>query len=82
MAKRKRAADVIPPRLLKEIQKYYSGGYLRIPAVGNNDRNRQIHKLRKKGLLHREIAEKMGISERTTYRVLNGNRRPDTNTET
>ena len=82
MAKRKRAADVIPPRLLKEIQKYYSGGYLRIPAVRNNDRNRQICMLRKKGFLHREIAEKMNLSERTIRRVLRRNRKPDTNTET
>ena len=30
-AKHVNANDVLPPELVKEIQKYYSGGYLRIP---------------------------------------------------
>jgi len=80
--KRKRAVDVLSPGLLREIQKYYSGGYLRIPKSGVEKRNEKIRALRKKGLLQRQIAENMDLSERTIRRILQETARPDKNTET
>jgi hypothetical protein len=35
------AQDIYPPELVREIQKYYSGGYLRIPKRGKMNRPRK-----------------------------------------
>ncbi len=35
------AKAVFPPALVKEIQKYYSGGYLRIPKRGKKNTPRK-----------------------------------------
>lgn len=35
------AKDVFPPEVVKEIQKYYSGGYLRIPKRGKKNTPRK-----------------------------------------
>jgi hypothetical protein len=40
-AKHVNATDVLPPELVKEIQKYYSGGYLRIPKRGRKNKPRK-----------------------------------------
>lgn len=35
------AYEVFPPEVVKEIQKYYSGGYLRIPKRGKKNTPRK-----------------------------------------
>jgi DNA-binding NarL/FixJ family response regulator len=58
------AREVFSERIIREIQRYYSGGYFWIPNQDYKERNEKIYGLRKNGKSIRDIAEKMNLTQR------------------
>lgn len=82
----KRADEILPTELLKEIHKYINGEYLYIPikhekklAWGTKSgyrheldkRNQTIFTLYQKGVTVSELSEKYFLSEKSIYRIIN-----------
>ena len=66
------ARDVLPPKLLELVQRYHSGR-LWIPPPprdGMTERNEQIHRMRHDGEPVSEIAQRVGLSERRVWQIL------------
>ncbi len=81
----KRAEEVLPAELIKELHKYVSGECLYIPVkyenkmvwgVKNgyrqelNKRDRAIYELHQKGLSIYELSKKFFLSEKSIYRII------------
>ncbi|MEW6215890.1 MAG: hypothetical protein AB1478_11930 [Nitrospirota bacterium] len=64
------AREVFPEKLVKEIQRYYSGGYLWISKQDYKERNEKICGLRKNGKSVRDIAEKMSLTDRRIRQII------------
>jgi len=64
------AYDVFPKELVEEIKQYYSGGYLYIPKRDKKERNAEICALYERGVPVKEIAEKVGLTERRVRQIL------------
>jgi len=64
------ARKVFSERIIKEIQKYYSGGYLWIPKQDYKERNEKICALYEKGESVRNIAKKMNLTERRIRQII------------
>lgn len=67
------ATKVFPLNLVKEIQKYYSGGYLWVSKQGNEERNEKICALYKNGKSIRDIDKKLNLSERRIRQIIQEN---------
>ncbi len=63
------ATFVLPPKLLKRVQKYYSG-LLWVPPVSTKRRDKEILMLSRKGLRTSQIAEVVHLSIRRVQQVL------------
>lgn len=81
----KKAEEVLPPRLLEEIQKYISGECLYIPIRPENrlrwgekngfrckllERNQEIYAIYMVGLTISELAKRYYLSEKSIYRII------------
>ncbi len=66
-----RAEKVLPPKLLKEVQKHHTG-LIYVPGDPGyyERRNCEVARLRQQGLSTREIAEKVFLSERRVQQIL------------
>jgi Mor family transcriptional regulator len=64
------AHKVFSERIIREIQKYYSGGYLWIPKQDYKERNKRICVLYERGESVRNIAEKMNLTERRIRQII------------
>jgi Mor family transcriptional regulator len=64
------AHKVFSERIIREIQKYYSGGYLWIPKQDYKERNEKICVLHKQGESVRDIAKKMNLTERRIRQII------------
>lgn len=69
MGRCRNAYDVFPPELVEEIQEHFSGGLLWIPHDYER-RNQDIYKLKQEGLSNMQIAERIGLSERSVRRII------------
>jgi len=64
----KNAESVLPGKLLREVQKY-ARGHLWVPSaqrrkvktMRDEERNRRIYRMRKNGMLLKDIAEEIGL---------------------
>ena len=57
------ARKVFSERIIKKIQKYYSGGYLWIPKQDYKEQNEKIYVLHKQEESLRNTAKKMNLIE-------------------
>lgn len=64
------AREVFTPVLVKQIQKYYSGGYLWIPDQGNEDRNEKIRALYENGKSIKDIVRKTNLTKRWIRQII------------
>lgn len=86
----KKAADVLPQRLIDEIQSYVDGEYLYIPRKEENRRpwgdktmkkqetvcrNREIYREYSKGMTVPELSEKYYLCEKSIWKIIAGCRR-------
>lgn len=69
------AADVLPPELVREIQKHFYG-ILWIPSPDTFYLQRRdlVHALKSQGIGPKEIANLAGISLRRVYQILRDNK--------
>jgi Mor family transcriptional regulator len=66
------ARDVLPARLLARVQHHYNG-LLWIPGPqqkGNAERDAQIHRMHLDGAPVSEIAQRVGLSERRVWQII------------
>ncbi len=82
----KKAAEILPPRLLQEVQKYVDGGLIYIPKssdrigwgelTGSKDaikkRNKEIIKLFQYGIKIDKIADDYYLSHETVRKIVYG----------
>ena len=82
----KKAAEILPPRLLEEVQKYVDGGLIYIPKSGDRvawgeltgskdaieKRNEEIIKLFQYGTKISKIAEDYYLSHETVRKIVYG----------
>ena len=68
-----RAEKVLPPELLREVQKHHTG-LIYVPGEPGyyERRNREVVRLHRQGLSTKEIAEKVFLSERRVQQILKG----------
>ena len=68
-----RAEKVLPPELLKEVQKHHTG-LIYVPGDPSfyERRNHEVVRLHQQGLSTKEIAEKVFLSERRVQQILRG----------
>jgi Mor family transcriptional regulator len=69
------AREVLPGGLLKEVQRYFSGGVLYIPSRDTSRemvamRNKRIKTARDEGRSVRDLAERFNLSEGHVYRLV------------
>ena len=64
------AREVFPPELVKEIQKYYSGGYLWIPKPDYHERNKEIRMLYEGGKSIKHIATEFNLTEKRIRQII------------
>ena len=66
-----RAEKVLPPELLKEVQKHHTG-LIYVPGDPGfyERRNSEVVRLHEQGLSTKEIAEKVFLSERRVQQIL------------
>jgi len=64
------ARDVLPPELLKEVQKYCSG-YVYVPETREfyEERQRKVLELRRQGVGTREIAQRVHVCDRRVRQI-------------
>ncbi|WP_353094989.1 CD3324 family protein [Tissierella praeacuta] len=82
----KNAAEILPPYLLKEVQKHIDGGLVYIPKASSRvgwgcltgskeaieKRNREIIKLFQNGISISEISEEYYLSQETVRKIVYG----------
>ena len=82
--KYKNAKDILPDKLLRELQEYISGGILYVPHSGEKkqwgensgartyykQRNKEIQEAYKAGKSVSELAEKYSITEESVRKIL------------
>lgn len=82
--KYKNAKDILPDRLLRELQEYVSGGLLYVPNSGEKkpwgaesgarqyyrQRNQQIRKAYRDGVSVSELARQFGLSEEAVRKIV------------
>ena len=81
----KKASQVLPPKLLEQVQKYVDGEYLYIPRITQNkknwgsttatrqelyDRNQQIYQDYLAGIPAKQLAEAYFLSPKSIQRIL------------
>ena len=72
----KTARGVLPPSLLRQVQRHFDGGVLYIPTRLTNrevkaERDRRIWEASQRGKSAQELAELNKISVRRVYKILN-----------
>jgi len=67
--KYRNAATVMPPELLRRIQKYHEG-LLYVPSTRNLQRDKEILALRRRGLAATQIAKQVHLSRRRVLQIL------------
>lgn len=82
--KYKNAKDILPDRLLRELQEYVSGGLLYVPNAGEKkpwgeasgarqyykQRNQQIRQAYRDGASIPELAQRFGLSEEAVRKIV------------
>lgn len=80
----KNAAELLPPNLLKDLQKYFSGGIIYVPKTSKkaawgelsgsrkdiDNRNRDIRLLFRSGVKVCELSEQFFLSEETIKKIV------------
>ena len=76
------AREVFTPVLVKQIQKYYSGGYLWIPKYNFQERKVKICSLCENGETIRNVAERFNLTERRIRQIIHGKENKEIKLET
>lgn len=74
----KNANEVLPASIVADIQRYFRGGVLYIPVgkyAVRDLRRREVLMLSNTGITRREIAVKVGLSQRQVYQILADDRK-------